>query len=475
MRFSRRMVPFILTLSINVLGLSDICVAQTAPSTAHILRLGQYIKAYNLKTQQESTEDGSYRGEAGILRITPEVGRSLGLKVLQTREYLAAAMLYTEAEALLKEAIAALRTRVPEKVPGEHAQQAARLALRHKQAMKTAREDMMAYRSQLSPELDDRLKEDVCAAQMKNLLQVALAGRSFNLREGLGAFYNRCQDVDEGSSLNVQNIKFVNYVFHEFVQTTPKEELEGYDLDRCSPEDADRYGPLWTEGALGKSNAYFAADLEAAFEKHRARGYPVDILLFMALMRQESSFEPRSVSYAGAAGLTQIMPSTARELGMRIIFEPPYYKRAAELLALERRLRTEASQLLLEATEDTAIAHATVGREKMQYAFECKKEREELYARYRRELLDEGTDDRLNARKAIEFGLKYFSELMQIQDGDISLALASYNAGPHRVRQYNGLPPYDETINFRNRVINYYRQYRATARRLSENSALNQR
>jgi len=49
--------------------------------------------------------------------------------------------------------------------------------------------------------------------------------------------------------------------------------------------------------------------------------------------------------------------------------------------------------------------------------------------------------------------------LMKKQKGDISLALASYNAGPHRVREFNGIPPYEETVHFRNRVLQYYREY----------------
>jgi soluble lytic murein transglycosylase-like protein len=48
---------------------------------------------------------------------------------------------------------------------------------------------------------------------------------------------------------------------------------------------------------------------------------------------------------------------------------------------------------------------------------------------------------------------------MKIQKGDITLALASYNAGPHRVTEYNGVPPYTETVTFRNTVLKYYREY----------------
>ena len=101
----------------------------------------------------------------------------------------------------------------------------------------------------------------------------------------------------------------------------------------------------------------------------------------------------------------------------------------------------------------------------MQKSLACKKKREEMFARYRRELLKAGTDDRLNPDKAIKYGLKYFSQMMKTQKDDISLALAAYNAGPHRVRQYNGIPPFEETIVFRNKILNYYRIYQSRVSR----------
>jgi soluble lytic murein transglycosylase len=50
----------------------------------------------------------------------------------------------------------------------------------------------------------------------------------------------------------------------------------------------------------------------------QAAVYGVDPLLVLAVMRQESSFDPRAQSNAQAMGLTQIVPSTARDIARRL-------------------------------------------------------------------------------------------------------------------------------------------------------------
>ncbi len=53
----------------------------------------------------------------------------------------------------------------------------------------------------------------------------------------------------------------------------------------------------------------FRADFESASEKS---GVPLSLLA--AVAQEESNFEPNAVSHAGALGLLQVLPSTAREL-----------------------------------------------------------------------------------------------------------------------------------------------------------------
>lgn len=53
-----------------------------------------------------------------------------------------------------------------------------------------------------------------------------------------------------------------------------------------------------------------------------SRRYNIDPLLIYAQMHQESSFKLKALSYKGASGLMQLMPATARRLGVTNIYDP---------------------------------------------------------------------------------------------------------------------------------------------------------
>ncbi|MDQ1336338.1 MAG: Lytic transglycosylase protein [Thermodesulfobacteriota bacterium] len=455
--------PFLFVLTM-VTAMAWVRPAPMALANPSLLR--QSIIDYNRAAYHESLSDGSYKGAAGILNIGPEVARSLGLNAVITKDYLDARDLDDEAERLFSQAVSSL-TAQEEGAAGEQARQSGESALASREARASARRHFAAYRSKVTSEADERLNEDACSRLIDSLLEESMKKASFNLRDGLGIFYNRCQGLPEDSPLlTPENVRFVNHVFSEFQQKGSEADKSVFDLGKQDPRRGTTPGSLW-KTVVNREAAWLAAMMESCLESERATGYPVDPLLFIALMRRESNFDPRAVSYVGAAGLTQIMPRTGKDLGMKQIYLPSYFEEAMSFLKRERDLRLEAISLISKASPAGMAKQAKLARELMQDSLNSGRKRSNLFARYRKELLENNQDDRLDPRKAMVYGYRYFSDLMQMQKGDISLALASYNAGPHRVKQYNGLPPYAETVTFRNTVLKYYREYLERLRQIN--------
>lgn len=64
-----------------------------------------------------------------------------------------------------------------------------------------------------------------------------------------------------------------------------------------------------------------------------------------------------------------------------------------------------------------------------------------------------GVSDPFDPRANIEAGTAHLGALLDRYNNDPIKALAAYNAGAHRVKQYNGVPPYRETRIYINKIV----------------------
>ena len=64
-----------------------------------------------------------------------------------------------------------------------------------------------------------------------------------------------------------------------------------------------------------------------------------------------------------------------------------------------------------------------------------------------------GVADPFDPKANVEAGTAHLSALLDRYNNDPIKALAAYNAGAHRVKQYNGVPPYRETRAYINQIV----------------------
>ena len=108
---------------------------------------------------------------------------------------------------------------------------------------------------------------------------------------------------------------------------------------------------------------------------------------------------------------------------------------------------------------DAALIHAIIFVESAyKYRAVSPKGAEGLMQLMPKTALQYGIKDTFDPEQNIQGGTQHFRTLLDKYKGDIPLALAAYNAGEQAVAKYKGVPPYQETENYIDKVVSFYKK-----------------
>src|ERR1700680_1794145 len=82
-----------------------------------------------------------------------------------------------------------------------------------------------------------------------------------------------------------------------------------------------------------------------------------------------------------------------------------------------------------------------------------------------------GVPNAFDPQANVEGGTKYLRELLERYDFDLVKALAAYNAGPQRVEQFGGVPPYYETRAYVARIVKNFNKKKIAQEKAAKTAA----
>lgn len=77
---------------------------------------------------------------------------------------------------------------------------------------------------------------------------------------------------------------------------------------------------------------------------------------------------------------------------------------------------------------------------------------------------DLNVSNSFDPRANIDGGTRYFRTMLDTFNGNIPLSLAAYNAGPNLVKRTNQMPQIPETVEYVQRVLQHYKDYKGVGR-----------
>jgi soluble lytic murein transglycosylase-like protein len=82
-----------------------------------------------------------------------------------------------------------------------------------------------------------------------------------------------------------------------------------------------------------------------------------------------------------------------------------------------------------------------------------------------------GVPNAFDPQANVEGGTRYLRELLERYNFDLVKALAAYNAGPQRVEQFGGVPPYYETRAYVARIVRDFNRKKAAQEKAATRNA----